>query len=629
MTTLKNRKSCIITDSGLTINFDILLGLLQGDLLSPNVFKVCVNPLLLKMCLSLVIKIPPQIPFRFNINISKSDVSSAFADDINSFFSPTPEALQEIVNIILKFSQSSNLKINQSKTKVVHTGGIPTLNFLRKMHDLGFELENNFKVLGLRINKDLTNMNMIWDSILEKVSKIRNFWALFNLSIPGRVNIIKCYFLSQLSYLGSILEPPDYFIQDFETCIVTFLKSGGKIARERIFSDVDNGGLGIPRIKDFMTSIKINIFLRGLDSKDCWGLELKSFLMKDNIPSSINDSNINENHNPILYNLIKAIIRFFDFYWKFAGNILSARILYNYIFKDLDNIILSCNFFTNMTWNRYSNKLLELSLSDFINEHGNLHNYQSFCYFSNIFLTPNEYLRLCHCLRTHINRHKNKFLLDSLDVNTFLKQPNLKSKNFRKFLESTPFKLKNCKPTKTRYSWCNAVFDISREKRFISTWNFSFLPMNIRDFAFKFINNQVYLNANLSHFNNLNINAACFQCTVALNLPPPKESYPHFFMYCPLNNTIIKDYFDLFLSHTNINWFSCFSLLGAPSNISFYKSLILNIEIILVNNFLYKCKIAKKIPCINLLTSMNNDWRKTFLCFEKYKSAWLKWNLQH
>ena len=147
--------------------------------------------------------------------------------------------------------------------------------------------------------------------------------------------------------------------------------------------------------------------------------------------------------------------------------------------------------------------------------------------------------------------------------------------------------------------------------------------MNIRDFAFKFINNQVYLNANLSHFNNLNINAACFQCTVALNLPPPKESYPHFFMYCPLNNTIIKDYFDLFLSHTNINWFSCFSLLGAPSNISFYMSLILNIEIILVNNFLYKCKIAKKNPSINLLTSMNNDWRKTFLCFEKYKSAWL------
>lgn len=132
MTSLNNRRSCIITNSGVTDFFDTVIGVLQGDISSPNIFKVCANPLLLKFCVSIIIKIPPQMPYNFNVNLNKVDISSGFADDINNFLEPTAIALQECYNILNKFSQTSNLKINVNKTKIVFTGGIPTLDFITK-----------------------------------------------------------------------------------------------------------------------------------------------------------------------------------------------------------------------------------------------------------------------------------------------------------------------------------------------------------------------------------------------------------------------------------------------------------------------------------------------------------------
>ena len=280
MTSLKNRRSCIITNSGVTEFFDTVIGVLQGDISSPNIFKVCANPLLLKLCVSIIIKIPPQIPYNFNVNLNKVDVSSGFADDINNFLEPTSTGLQECYNILNKFSQTSNLKINVNKTKIVFTGGIPTLDFISKAEELGFSFSNDFTVLGLSLKKDLSDTDQIWDKILNKVCKIRNFWNLFHLTIPGRVNVIKTYFYSQLSYLGAIFTPPSKFLSDFEDCIISFLKQGGRIAKDRIFSKCEEGGLGLPIPGDFIESLKIKVFIKGTNSADSWGLELKSFMLK-------------------------------------------------------------------------------------------------------------------------------------------------------------------------------------------------------------------------------------------------------------------------------------------------------------------------------------------------------------
>ena len=218
----------------------------------------------------------------------------------------------------------------------------------------------------------------MWDTILNKVCKIRNFWNLFHLTIPGRVNVIKTYFYSQLSYLGAIFTPPPKFLADFETCIISFLKQGGRIAKDRIFSKCEEGGLGLPIPGDFLESLKIKVFIKGTKSTDSWGLELRSFMLKDSLPFSIQINRVNNNYNPILYNLIKAFLRFAEFFWKFAGNILSARIFYNFMFLDNNNQCLESSFFTINSWTRFEQLILNLKLGDLINPNCTIIDYNSF-----------------------------------------------------------------------------------------------------------------------------------------------------------------------------------------------------------------------------------------------------------
>ena len=219
---------------------------------------------------------------------------------------------------------------------------------------------------------------------------------------------------------------------------------------------------------------------------------------------------------------------------NFFGNLLEIFYLLEFFtilcFFDNNNQCLESSFFTINSWTRFEQLILNLKLGDLINPNCTIIDYNSFRNNTNIHITPNEFIRLCHVLIKYINRFKSKITLDIQDIDILLLKPNVKSRDFRIFFDNTSFKLKNCKPSKTRYLWLNENFDYEREKKFINVWKFSFLPMNIRDFSFKYVNNLLYLNAQLAHFSNSVTNPSCSQCTRSLILPAPKESILHFFI---------------------------------------------------------------------------------------------------
>ena len=621
--TFKNRKSCILTDCGLTQNFENKIGIIQGDLPSPNLFKIAINPLVIKLCLSNTLKIPNSIPYNFNRDENKVNVASGFADDMQNFMEVKSESLQKCYDILTSFGKLSNLKVNNSKTQIIITGGLPSLDFIRKVEELNFEISDNFTILGLSLHKSLNDTNLIWDKILAKVVKLRNFWNLFNLSIPGRVSIIKTYFYSQLSYLGSIFEPTDQFLADFEKCVVGFLKQGGRIAKDRIFLDCSKGGLGLPNPKEFLTSLKVSIFLKGLKANDSWGKELRQFIADPENPLSIQIDKIIPESNPILYNLVKAFLRFCDYYWKFSGNILAAQVVNNHLFTDNQGNMINNNFFTINSWLRYGNELKNLTLSNFISNFGNVLNYDEFCRKSSCYVTPNEFIRMKHNLRVFLNRCKTKFSQKSVSILVFISKPNLRAKDFRYFLDISKSMLTNCQPVKTRNMWLSNEIDINRESRFMCMWRLSYLPMNIRDFAFKLSNNLLHFNANLSKFSDTS--PACTQCTIALNLPTPRETSCHFYLYCSSNTELLLEYFNTFLYQSNITWVANYVLLGAPSNIPFYKAIIINTEIIISAWFLFECRNKKIKHVLSMLKEFLKNFRAIFMRFPKYQNAYNKW----
>ena len=103
------------------------------------------------------------------------------------------------------FANISGLKCNYSKTKILRIGNIAPLT--REILELGFEWVEEIKVLGVTISNDL---GKITDNFIETEKKIDNmikFWSKFNLTLPGRINVIKTFMLSQLGYIGSIISP--------------------------------------------------------------------------------------------------------------------------------------------------------------------------------------------------------------------------------------------------------------------------------------------------------------------------------------------------------------------------------------------------------------------------------------
>ena len=52
---------------------------------------------------------------------------------------------------------------------------------------------------------------------------------------------------------------------------------------------------------------------------------------------------------------------------------------------------------------------------------------------------------------------------------------------------------------KSRLGWTDSTFDHTREKDFFGLWNKSFMPISVREIAFKFVNNRLTLNSNLSN----------------------------------------------------------------------------------------------------------------------------------
>jgi len=319
MTSLNNRMACIQTEEGLTSNFNIRVGALQGDRPSPLLFKWGINPLILKFVLNNEIKIPRALPFNISESARVPHCVSVFADDKNNFFEPKASSLLKCHEILESFSLVSNLKINSSKTKVIVTGSEPTPEFLECIDQLGFNLVESFDVLGLKFDSKLENMEANWDRILKKIHKIRHFWTLFNLSIQGKINVIKTYFFSQLSYLGTILNPSNEFLVSFDSCVITFLNTNQKIAKERIFESIENGGLGLPRAKDFLDSLKVNMFKRSLKNIDTWSLELKACAILESDPLHIDISRINRKNNPVLFNIATAFLKFQHKFLAFKG----------------------------------------------------------------------------------------------------------------------------------------------------------------------------------------------------------------------------------------------------------------------------------------------------------------------
>ena len=168
-------------------------GVPQGSVLGPILFLIYINDLhrCIKYC-----------------------TTYHFADDTNLLnIIKDYKTLQRRVNYDLfalhKWLTANKISLNDGKTELIYfrtRGMAPVLNI--KLHGKTLRPSKTVKYLGVYIS---SNKNMAvdknWDEAIEKLQRNFNIWRQRNLSLFGKITIVKCLGVSQFLLKASVTVP--------------------------------------------------------------------------------------------------------------------------------------------------------------------------------------------------------------------------------------------------------------------------------------------------------------------------------------------------------------------------------------------------------------------------------------
>lgn len=143
---------------------------------------------------------------------------SQLADDTTLFISDLP-SLQLAFKVLDDFSQVSGLTLNKNKTQVM------CLHSRTIMPNIGVTwVQDKFKTLGIwfsRNKQDMTELNFI--PCIENLKCLLNIWKQRDLSLKGRIIILKALAVPKLIYICSVLFVPKWFIKQVDKLFTDFL----------------------------------------------------------------------------------------------------------------------------------------------------------------------------------------------------------------------------------------------------------------------------------------------------------------------------------------------------------------------------------------------------------------------
>ena len=142
----------------MTEKINLEQGVPQGDVISPYIFILVVEILLIKINFTSHLK---------GINYSKTESrSETFADDTTIFLTRSSANLENCVKILKDFTNLSGLHCNIDKTNVIPIGGNFDPNDTLCDH-LGLQWTDSFTILGFDVDNNLKT----WATISKKSTK--------------------------------------------------------------------------------------------------------------------------------------------------------------------------------------------------------------------------------------------------------------------------------------------------------------------------------------------------------------------------------------------------------------------------------------------------------------------------
>ena len=245
----KNITSCVVNGGTSTRYFSIKRGIKQGDPPSGLIFVLGIELFSIKIRSTAAIE---------GIQINKQEVKlTAFADDVNNFLKNIAsvksilaelEIYGEISGLVCNLTKCEAMALGESKPEKITYKGVH-IKWVDKM-----------KITGITFGNDSEQNRK--EDVEEAISKMKTqlqIWRGRDLSVLGRIQIVKTFGISQILYIANMLPFTNEEIVQIDNLISNFVWNNkpAKVKHATMIADFENGGLKYPNIRAFLQTQKI------------------------------------------------------------------------------------------------------------------------------------------------------------------------------------------------------------------------------------------------------------------------------------------------------------------------------------------------------------------------------------
>ena len=240
------------------------------------------------LCVSYVL----AISIRENNNIQGiivdgTELKLELFTDVLTAFLKNDKSLRVFLEVVMEFGNCTGLTINFDKTEILVLGNSAVVP-IQDRYIANIEIKEAVKILGVfftynRPLRQKLNFTKIIDAIKTKL----HFWKWRNLTIMGRIQIVKTFAIPMLMYRAGSICIDKEVITEANKIIFNFIWKGrDKVKRTSLIGDIEDGGLKAPHLESFIKTQRIMVCKRFADNEPCgWKTILSHYLkaVGDNI----------------------------------------------------------------------------------------------------------------------------------------------------------------------------------------------------------------------------------------------------------------------------------------------------------------------------------------------------------
>ena len=233
-----NITSCIINNGHSTHFFKLQRGIRQGCPLSALLFILVVEVMANKIKLDCNVK---------GLNFHNVEIKLKQLADDTTLFLKDKQSLENALQILQHFHTCAGLKLNKTKTQAMKLGSCNNID----VEKLGIGVVEETKTLAIIVTKDSKEINeRNFVEKYEKVKNLLNMWRARNLTLKGKVTLVKNKVLPMVLYTASMLYIDKETVTKFDKLFFSFIWPSGKhhVPQNVISQPIKDGGLNMPKL---------------------------------------------------------------------------------------------------------------------------------------------------------------------------------------------------------------------------------------------------------------------------------------------------------------------------------------------------------------------------------------------